>query len=321
MSNIDAKTADGFGAALPYSAVSEIPRRCKLSRAEFEAEYLSKGRPVILAGNTRGWRACREWTPRGFASRFGSVMLHASLEIPAGMDADFKYWGRETRWMRVDEFVEFMMSSPRPCYMRQAPSSRLPGLADYFDFGDLVDMTGREPDAAIWFGSGGTNSGLHWDTAMNFLAQIHGRKRVMMFAPEDCQYLYPYPDQLRWSRFDGFNPDFEAFPKAKAARPLVGTLHPGDTLHVPMTWWHQLVSLDVSISINCFFKPECRTGYFFEVARSAGMSHLGALARDFVSLGLLEREYRDRVISDVPTGLYLYNLFAGALRRRLGGNR
>jgi len=300
-----------------YKSVGIIPRVHNITPDVFERDYYSKQLPVIITGRLATWRAMSEWTPEGIKALWPDAVLHASLNLPVGRAPGHYKWSDHTRWMKVSEFVDAMATATSPCYMRQAPSEKLAGFEDFFDFGTLMDIKGREPKPNLWFGSTGTDSGLHWDAGMNFLAQIYGSKQIVLFAPGDTRNIYPFPDQIRWSGFNAIEPDFDAYPRARRASPITGVLGPGEAIFMPPTWWHQVRSLDAAISINCFFRPECSTAAFLAASAKTGVRSLATLARDFVWLGMFGKPYQARMFADVPTGLYLYNLFVSAWRRRL----
>ena len=256
-----------------FPDIREIPRAHALTPEVFERDYLKPMRPVIITGTMERWRAFGEWTPETFKSKYGAAVVHASLDIPHKSEDGFRYWGASSRWMPMSEFVDTMTASERPCYVRQAPQDRMPGIEECYNLNDFLDMTGRDPDPAIWFGSKGTDSGLHWDFQTNMFAQIHGRKRILLCPPADSAKLYPYHDQIRWSRFDGLEPDFGKFPRARGAHPMIATLQPGEMIHIPRGWWHQLYSLDVSISLSCFCNPKVSLAYFIGRAWQAVGAH------------------------------------------------
>jgi hypothetical protein len=302
----------------PFPHIEEIPRVRGIAPDAFERDFLQRQRPVIITDAMTRWRALREWTPETFKTRYGDAVIHASLDIPHKSEEGFRYWGSTDRWMPMSEFIDAMRASERPCYVRQAPQDRMPGLSECYDFNDFMDMTGRDPEPALWLGSKGTDSGLHWDFQSNMFAQIHGRKRILLCSPADSAKLTPYRDQIRWSRFDGLAPDFDQFPRARAARPMIATLAPGEVIHIPRGWWHQLHSLDVSISLSCFSNPKVSLSYFVGRAWQAGLGHGAMLIADFVRLGIFKASFEHRVLSDVPTGLFVYNTLLEAISRRLG---
>ena len=300
-----------------FLQVEKVPRETDLSQERFETEYLPRRHPVIISGNMTGWRALDQWSPEWLKESYGDVEVHASLDIPERSD-DFSYWGSDVRWIQLGQFVDHMGTSDRPCYIRQSPSRFFPNFAEYFDFDVFLTMEGRNAEFGIWFGSKGTDSGVHWDTESNFLAQIDGHKRAMLFAPSDSRYLYPYHDQVRWTSFNAFSPDFERFPKARKATPFLVELNPGEAIHIPRGWWHQFISLDVAISMNCFFQPSCGLSHFVKCISYGGPRHIAQTMRDFVMLGVFRSQKGVRIISDVPTGQFLYNIVHGAIARRIG---
>ncbi len=301
----------------PFPNIAEIPRVHAITPDVFERDYLKPMRPVIITGTMARWRAFGEWTPETFKSKYGDAIVHASLDIPHKSEDGFRYWGASARWMQMSEFVDTMTASERPCYVRQAPKDRMPGIEECYNLNDFLDMTGRDPDPALWFGSKSTDSGLHWDFQTNMFAQIHGRKRILLCPPADSAKLYPYRDQIRWSRFDGLEPDFDKFPRAKGAHPLIATLQPGELIHIPRGWWHQLYSLDVAISLSCFCNPKVSLAYFIRRAWQAGMIHGALMFVDFVRLGIFKAPYEHRIVTDVPTGLFVYTTLLDAISRRL----
>ena len=304
-----------FGLKPTFRELRQVPRETQITRDRFEAEYFSRRMPVVMCGEIARWPALAEWSPEWLKATYGDAKVHASLDIPE-RGKDFSYWGSDVRWMPLAEFVDHMMTSERPCYMRQNRSASFPDFDKYFDFESLLCMDGRSAQYGLWFGSKGTDSGVHWDVESNFLAQIYGHKKAILFAPHDAKYLYPYRDQIRWTSFSAFAPDFERFPRASKAIPYLADLGPGDVIHIPRGWWHQVVSLDVAISINCFFQPSCDLGHFMRSIVYGGPWHVARTARDFVMLGLFRTQQGVRTVSDVPTGLFLYNIVHDFIARR-----
>ena len=53
-----------------------------------------------------------------------------------------------------------------------------------------------------------------------------------------------------YSRFDPEKPDYDRFPLSRQVQPLEVILEPGDAIYLPSRWWHQVRSLDSSVSLN-----------------------------------------------------------------------
>ena len=82
-----------------------------------------------------------------------------------------------------------------------------------------------------------------------FLAQLYGRKEVLLFPAEDARFLYPTATNPLVSSIRDFdNPDEETFPEYRSARLHRVILEPGDLLFNP-GWWHTTKTLDASITV------------------------------------------------------------------------
>jgi len=117
---------------------------------------------------------------------------------------------------------------------------------------------------SLWTGPGGTLSVLHFDRVHNFSVQLYGRKKWILIPPEQYADVYWPCDELRagmllFSPVDAERPDLADFPRFARARPIEVTLEPGEILFLPTGWWHQVRSLDPSISLNFFWFAPLRT--------------------------------------------------------------
>ncbi|MDR3396906.1 MAG: cupin-like domain-containing protein [Pandoraea sp.] len=109
----------------------------------------------------------------------------------------------------------------------------------------------------LWFGraSGAALvTRLHCDLANSFLAQIHGRKRVRLYAPAQEAALYAFDsfNTYRPCRVDVGSPDLTRFPRFAQARGVDVVLQPGDLLVIPTGWYHCVWALDHVLSISRF---------------------------------------------------------------------
>jgi hypothetical protein len=108
----------------------------------------------------------------------------------------------------------------------------------------------------LWFGPAGNVTQLHYDVPNNFLAQIRGRKRIILFAPAQTAFLYPYTTKAyNMSRVDIDHPDLATYPRFSHARPIEIVLEPGEMLFLPPFWWHQVYSLELGMSVNVWWTP------------------------------------------------------------------
>ncbi len=112
----------------------------------------------------------------------------------------------------------------------------------------------------FWIGTGNQFVGLHNDPFRNIIALFSGRKRIILFPPDDLPHLYPAPFDRRSggaisSLIDIFNPDLKKFPLFKKAvkNVIIAYLEPGEFLYLPPLWWHAVESEGFNVGLNCWF--------------------------------------------------------------------
>eukprot|EP00930_Biecheleria_cincta_P047529 TRINITY_DN32965_c0_g1_i1.p1 TRINITY_DN32965_c0_g1~~TRINITY_DN32965_c0_g1_i1.p1 ORF type:complete len:490 (-),score=100.25 TRINITY_DN32965_c0_g1_i1:31-1500(-) len=98
----------------------------------------------------------------------------------------------------------------------------------------------------LFAGLGGTLYHCHYDLQPNLHVQLTGRKRFILFPPDNWPNLYPFPvhhDLDRRAMVDLDAPDEGRFPRWRGARGRIVELEPGDALYIPPYWWHHVQSL------------------------------------------------------------------------------
>jgi hypothetical protein len=120
-------------------------------------------------------------------------------------------------------------------YLPEALRAVLDGATKYFSAGILIGP--RNAQIGLHFDFLGTHA---------YLAQILGTKRCTLFSPEDTPMLYE-------GRANPDSPEFEKFPLFRNATAYQCTLAPGELLFIPRGWWHHVVGLEKSITVNYNF--------------------------------------------------------------------
>jgi hypothetical protein len=152
-------------------------------------------------------------------------------------------------------------------YLAQNDLTSFPNLMPEFDVPELVTNEsfkvgeGKLYNMMLWFGPRGCQSPLHYDPLDNLLMQFVGRKNVYLLPKssdrKDMHWYYCGQEgqQYNTSPVDVIHPDLEKYPYFKNAPPIiVAELHEGDILYIPSKWWHQVISIDRSISINAWWR-------------------------------------------------------------------
>ncbi len=109
-------------------------------------------------------------------------------------------------------------------------------------------------DVNFWCGVLGTSSGLHCDVTPNCNVQVVGTKHFTLFPPKDAERI----SRVRRGthcRFDPNMPDFDRFPLAREATGWECALRPGESLYIPVGWFHQVtVTSPWAVNVNFFWK-------------------------------------------------------------------
>eukprot|EP01121_Diplochlamys_sp_Union-15-3_P000772 TRINITY_DN10645_c0_g1_i1.p1 TRINITY_DN10645_c0_g1~~TRINITY_DN10645_c0_g1_i1.p1 ORF type:complete len:174 (+),score=30.53 TRINITY_DN10645_c0_g1_i1:68-589(+) len=108
----------------------------------------------------------------------------------------------------------------------------------------------------LWISQKDIITTLHYDEAYNLFAQVNGHKKFTLFSPDEFKNLYPFPvhhPNDRQCQVDIDDPDFEKFPNFKNAKGTVGIVGPSDVLYIPPYWFHHVLSVDASVSVNFWF--------------------------------------------------------------------
>ncbi len=233
--------------------LTEMPTEPTLSVAAFHERFVTPQMPVRMAGAIGHWPALSRWSPEALAARHGEFATFAYAMQRGRISLDRKLGFRLVHLTLGEYVARLSESSDAPSVYLRAPLSRLPAaLMD--DLEIPAYCRGRLAlRHNLWFSGTGTVSQLHFDLPHNLVAQVHGHKRFVLFAPSESPHLYPEPllsSTPHLARVDPESPDYARFPLLRGARGFVCTLRPGDLLFIPSRWWHHARSLEASISTN-----------------------------------------------------------------------
>jgi hypothetical protein len=237
-------------------AGAAIERRFNLGRDEFFERYYAAGRPVILVGEMTDWPALSRWTPAVLREAIGPqpIEYQGDRTRSEGFEIDKDAHRRE---MPFDAFIDRIDGAEgNDAYLTAYNSARNAKIlsALHRDLGFLDKFLTREvaePNGMMWIGPRGTLTPLHHDLTNNLIAQLIGRKRLKLVPAADVGKLYNHKHVFSEVR-DLEDPALDRlrFPSLAGARIYDATLYPGDIIFVPIAWWHQVKSLDFSVTIT-----------------------------------------------------------------------
>jgi cupin-like protein len=276
----------------------QIERKSNVVPADIAREHLrGLGKPVIITDATENWPARSKWTFEFFKTTYGSdpatawlgrgshtgklTTLSAYIDF---LDAPLAglpgVWtgrdigkdgrppppapGRGTSplyllgWYAFRQHPELYDDiAPAPYFVLDLVPALSPTLRDVFEW------TSNKEYSAVFIGPEGSLSALHrdyWNTHA-YLAQIQGRKRAILFSPNDLEFLYE-------GRVDPERPDFERFPLFDRATAYECVIEPGDTLLIPANWIHHVRALEKSITVSRnFFNDSNFTEHMIHILR------------------------------------------------------
>lgn len=217
-------------------------------------EAIRHRRPSVARARAADWPAVQKWSLAHLATLAPSMPVEL---VVGNREAGPTEFATST----LGEYLTLLSRRPET-------AERLPYLKEFDLLGRCpqlkADLRPKEllPKGAlsssrVWIGPTGARTGLHYDLLDNVAVQITGHKRFLLAAPgtvERAGHLSGKYDS--WARLS-----------AVAVMELAGEgaggffvvdLEPGDVLHVPARWWHEVVNLSPSVLLSGFYGPVAR---------------------------------------------------------------
>jgi hypothetical protein len=311
------------GDVLSLDALSRVAARPVPLAHEFEA-IIRAERPVVLKGLLDAWPAVA--VGRQSVARLNAYLkamdigaLAPVMEAPASSGGRFGY-GPDLREFAFSkrqggitetlERIERLMGEPEAPFVaiQMLPlASHLPEFVRQNTLPLLPRVMPR-----LWVG-GPLRTQTHNDRDHNLACVVAGRRRFLLFPPQQVGNLYvgPLDNPPPLSLVDPEAPDLVRFPKYRQAFAVaqVADLGPGDALFMPKYWWHHVTSRDpYNVMVN-YWWGDTATG--LERANDVFLTALLALK----DLPEGERSYwqamfdtyvfgdRDEATAHIPPGL------------------
>jgi len=248
-----------------------IERRMDLSKEEFLDCYYATNRPVILVGEMTNWPALTRWTPEYLKQAIGSKLIEFQGDRigNARFEVEMESHRRE---LPFDQFIDLVsglgIEKGNDAYLTAYNSAKNTNVLSvlHSDLGFLDKYLSREadrPNGMMWIGAAGTFTPLHHDLTNNFIAQLVGRKRLIIAPASEigklCNDFHVYS---RLSDLENPQGGLSDFRRLHDLCTYQVTLAPGEIIFMPLAWWHQVKSIDFSVTItytnflwrNDFFK-------------------------------------------------------------------
>lgn len=213
---------------------------------------IAQGLPFVATGLVPE-SACGEWSLERLSETFGPVPLR--VRSAEHKETVHEFVQRVQQQLHADPtqpVVEgFTKAYTEGCTLPNAMRAHF--MPHRFTLDDYI-----EPQ--IWLGAVPTHlpaSSLHRDPLDGFLFQLMGRKKLVLYSPEQAPLLYP---MKAWNNYqpcwvEPTQPRPDLFPEFAKARPLEVVLHPGELLIQPAGWFHAVYCLDSpTFSVSYFLR-------------------------------------------------------------------
>ena len=244
---------------LSIDALPRVAARPAPLAHEFEA-IIRAERPVVLKGLLDAWPAVavgRQSVARlnAYLKAMDGGALAPVMEAPAssggrfGYGADMREFAFSKRQGGISETlerIERLMGDPEAPFVaiQMLPlASHLPE----FTRQNALPLLPPYVMPRLWVG-GPLRTQTHNDRDHNLACVVAGRRRFLLFPPQQVGNLYvgPLDNPPPLSLVDPEAPDLVRFPKYRQAfaAAQVAELGPGDALFMPKYWWHHVTSLD-----------------------------------------------------------------------------
>lgn len=220
-----------------------------LSPDAFLRDYYAPGRPVIIEGEMAGWPALERWTPDYLKARVGS----APIEYQGNRNEDGLYELQKEvhrHTLPFDVFIDAIVrNAGNDAYVTANNSNRATLQCLFEDVRPLSNYLRGDPGMP-WIGPRGTFTPLHFDLTNNMIAQVVGAKKFILLPPSETQKMCNHRHVFSAVHDIRDETMLRTYPQAREAISYEVELSAGELLFIPIGWWHQVTSLDFSVSFT-----------------------------------------------------------------------
>lgn len=276
-------------------ASAEVGARADIDR------LLAAGEPVVLPGLVEGWpmvgvaRRGPEALAAYLLARDGGAPVPV-METPPAFGGRFAYAAGLEDYSFSKRYRPLGETLDRISRTMDQPDGPVIAI-QMMSLADHAPVVVRENPAPfvsgdarpkLWLG-GRVRTQIHHDPDHNLACVVAGRRRWLLFPPEQVGALYIGPPERAppLSLVDPEAPDLTRFPRFAEAMRVARVAHlgPGDALLLPRFWWHHVTSLDPYNAMVNYWWGGAKAG--FENARDLFLAALLTIRR----LPAHERDY------------------------------
>lgn len=234
--------------------LQEIQRVKSITKSEFYNTYFKTQTPVVIENLIDDWPAYSKWDLSYIKNIAGDKIVPLYDDRPVSHKDGFNEAHVK---MKMSEYIELLETKPTNFRIfLYNLMKEVPQLQADFAWPEIgLKLVKQLP--MLFFGGENAKVFMHFDIDYSNILHIHfhGKKRCVLFAPNQTENLYKVPFSLiSREDIDFDNPDYSKFPKLKNATGFVCDLNHGDTLFMPEGYWHYMkyVTAGFSMSLRAF---------------------------------------------------------------------
>lgn len=230
--------------------LSEVDIVQDISKEDFLKNHFIPQKPILIKGFARKWKDFEKWNLDYIYDTVGEQEVGLYDNKPADPN---KATDEPIIRMRFKDYIKLIKSQPSDYRIFfYIITDHLPALLKNFTYPDLgFKYFKRIP--TLFFGGSEARVLMHYDVDLGDLLhfQFEGRKRVLLFAPDQAPYLYKVPLSVHTVyNIDYEKPDYEQFPALKYAQGYEIFMEHGDALFMPSGYWHFNRYLEAGFSVT-----------------------------------------------------------------------
>lgn len=234
--------------------LTEIERVKTISKADFYNLYVKKQKPVVVEQLTADWPAYEKWN----LAYIKEVASDKTVPLYDDRPVSHKDGFNEAHaHMKMSDYIDLLHAKPTNYRIfLYNLMKEVPVLKNDFKWPDIgLKLVKQLP--MLFFGGENSKVFMHYDIDYSNILHFHfhGKKRCVLFAPDQTPYLYKVPHALISREDIDFDaPDFNQWPALEKAQGLVTDLQHGEMLYMPEGYWHYMkyVTPGFSMSLRAF---------------------------------------------------------------------
>jgi hypothetical protein len=228
----------------------EIDRVDNITRSQFLKNYVKPQKPVVVKHITKDWPAYKKWHLNHVRAIAGDKTVPLYDDRPVRHDEGFNQAHAK---MKMSEYIDLLESGPTNFRIfLYNILKEVPALQKDIKYPKLgLRLIKGLP--MMFFGGEGSKVFMHFDIDFTNILHFHfhGRKRCIIFPPDQSKYLYKVPYSLiAREDIDFDDPDFDKWPALRHAEGYVCELEHGEMLYMPEGYWHYMHYLTPGFSIS-----------------------------------------------------------------------